>query len=34
MPRPGPILVYSIYESDIARFERLLAPALPDIAIA
>jgi glyoxylate/hydroxypyruvate reductase len=34
MPRPGPILVYSIYESDIARFERLLAPALSDIAIA
>jgi glyoxylate/hydroxypyruvate reductase len=33
MQRPGPILVYSIYHSDIARFERLLACALPDISI-
>jgi glyoxylate/hydroxypyruvate reductase len=33
MQRPGPILVYSIYRSDIARFERLLARALPDISI-
>src|SRR5271165_2322118 len=33
MPRPGPLLVYSIYESDMARFERLIANALPDIAI-
>ncbi len=33
MQRPGPILVYSIYHSDIARFERLLARALPDISI-
>jgi glyoxylate/hydroxypyruvate reductase A len=33
MRRPGPILVYSIYRSDIARFERLLARALPDISI-
>jgi glyoxylate/hydroxypyruvate reductase A len=33
MRLPGPILVYSIYESDIARFERLLARALPGIAI-
>jgi len=34
MPRPGPILVYSIYEPDIPRFERLIARALPDVAIA
>jgi glyoxylate/hydroxypyruvate reductase len=33
MQRPGPILVYSIYRSDIARFERLLARALPDVPI-
>jgi glyoxylate/hydroxypyruvate reductase A len=33
MRRPGPILVYSIYQSDIARFERLLAHALPDVSI-
>ena len=33
MQRPGPILVYSTYRSDIASFERLLARALPDIAI-
>jgi glyoxylate/hydroxypyruvate reductase A len=33
MRRPGPILVYSIYQSDIARFERLLARALPDVSI-
>src|SRR4051812_24017904 len=33
MPPPGPILVYSIYQSDIARFKRLLARALPDVSI-
>jgi glyoxylate/hydroxypyruvate reductase A len=33
MHRPGPLLVYSIYHSDIARFERLLARALPGISI-
>jgi glyoxylate/hydroxypyruvate reductase A len=33
MHRPGPLLVYSIYHSDIARFERLLARALPEISI-
>src|SRR5258708_13868438 len=33
MQRPGPILVYSIYHSDIARFDRLLARELPDISI-
>jgi glyoxylate/hydroxypyruvate reductase A len=31
---PGPILVYSIYRSDIPRFQRLLAPALPEVAIS
>jgi len=34
MPRPGPILIYSIYQSDLVRFQRLLAGALPDVAIA
>ena len=34
MPRPGPILIYSIYQPDIPRFERLIARALPDVAIA
>ena len=33
MQRPGPILVYSIYRSDIPRFERLLARALPEVPI-
>jgi glyoxylate/hydroxypyruvate reductase len=33
MQRPGPILVYSIYRSDIPRFERLLARALPEVSI-
>jgi glyoxylate/hydroxypyruvate reductase A len=33
MQRPGPILIYSIYHSDIARFETLLARALPGTAI-
>jgi glyoxylate/hydroxypyruvate reductase A len=33
MRPPGPILLYSIYESDLARFERLLAQALPAIPI-
>src|SRR5713226_6095090 len=33
MRRPGPLLVYSIYHSDISRFERLLGRALPDISI-
>ena len=34
MPPPGPILIYSIYEPDIPRFERLIARALPDVVIA
>jgi glyoxylate/hydroxypyruvate reductase len=33
MQRPGPILVYSIYRSDIPRFERLLARALPEVPV-
>jgi len=33
MQQPSPILVYSIYRSDIPRFERLLAHALPDVSI-
>jgi len=33
MQQPSPILVYSIYRSDIPRFERLLARALPDVSI-
>jgi glyoxylate/hydroxypyruvate reductase A len=33
MRRIGPILVYSIYQSDLARFERLLARALPGVVI-
>ena len=33
MRRTGPILVYSIHQSDLARFERLLARALPDVVI-
>jgi glyoxylate/hydroxypyruvate reductase len=33
MQRPSPILLYSIYRSDIPRFERLLAQALPDVLI-
>ena len=31
MQQPGPILVYSIYRSDIPQFRRLLAHALPDV---
>jgi glyoxylate/hydroxypyruvate reductase A len=33
MPRPQPILVYSKYVSDLARFQRLLSAALPDVEI-
>lgn len=33
MERPGPVLLYSIYHSDIPRFERLLVRALPGIPI-
>jgi phosphoglycerate dehydrogenase-like enzyme len=33
MQQAGPILVYSIYPSDIPRFERLLAQALPNTSI-
>jgi glyoxylate/hydroxypyruvate reductase A len=33
MQRPGPILVYSIYRSDIPRFQHLLAQELPDVSI-
>src|SRR6516225_5922458 len=33
MTPPGPILLFSIYRSDIPRFERLLVRALPDIPI-
>ena len=33
MQRPGPILVYSIYRSDIPRFRRLLAHALPEVTL-
>jgi glyoxylate/hydroxypyruvate reductase len=33
MARPGSVLLYSIYHSDIPRFERLLVRALPDITI-
>src|SRR6516164_4266960 len=33
MPSPGPVLLYSIYHSDIPRFARLLVRALPDIPI-
>src|SRR5436190_22440916 len=33
MQQAGPILVYSIYRSDIPRFERLLAQALPNTSI-
>ena len=33
MRQGGPILVYSIYQSDIARFGNLLARELPDVAI-
>jgi glyoxylate/hydroxypyruvate reductase A len=33
MTPAGPILLYSIYHSDIPRFERLLVHALPDIPI-
>jgi glyoxylate/hydroxypyruvate reductase A len=33
MRQPGTILIYSVYRSDIARFEKLLASALPDVPI-
>ena len=33
MTPPGPILLFSIYRSDIPRFEHLLVRALPDIPI-
>jgi glyoxylate/hydroxypyruvate reductase A len=33
MTAPGPVLLYSIYHSDIPRFERLLARALPDVPL-
>ena len=33
MRQGGPILVYSVYQSDIARFGNLLARELPDVAI-
>lgn len=33
MRQGGPILVYSIYRSDIVRFGNLLARTLPDVAI-
>jgi glyoxylate/hydroxypyruvate reductase len=33
MPSPGSVLLYSIYHSDLPRFQRLLARALPDVPI-